>query len=164
MISINDWRNACVMLTQLRRICRPCMNHYIRQALCDLLKWIIEPLLPKQHGVPGQKKDVRRFAWGLAMLPAGEGPVQGHLRQAADLQDFAPACKQVLDHLEYYMHTDNILLTRMWQVLGLSLKEAPEGSNTAMAAASANSAAPSNRILDDRLVAIIYKHLGETWK
>ncbi|CAE7217901.1 eIF3-S7 [Symbiodinium sp. KB8] len=33
MISINDWCNACVMLTQLRRICRPCMNHYIRQAL-----------------------------------------------------------------------------------------------------------------------------------
>eukprot|EP00439_Symbiodinium_sp_Y106_P079741 s783_g18.t1 len=160
MISINDWCNACVMLTQLRRICRPCMNHYIRQALCDLLKWIIEPLLPKsQQGIPRYNKDIRRFAWGVAMLPAGGGPVPGHLRQAVDLQDFLPACKQVLDHLEYYMHTDNALLTCMWQVIASSLKEIPEGSNTAMAAASANSAAPSNRTLDDKLVAIIYKHL-----
>ncbi|CAE7217894.1 THOC2 [Symbiodinium sp. KB8] len=93
------------------------------------------------------------------MLPAGGGPVPGHLRQAVDLQDFLPACKQVLDHLEYYMHTDNALLTCMWQVIALSLKEIPEGSNTAMAAASANSEAPSNRTLDDKLVAIIYKHL-----
>ena len=94
MISINDWRNACVMLTSMRRICRPCMNHYLRSALCDLLKWIIQPLLPKTCSQ--QYKPSRRFAWGL-LLPQSEGPVPVCLQQATDINDFASATKQAGD-------------------------------------------------------------------
>ncbi|CAJ1381245.1 unnamed protein product [Effrenium voratum] len=154
MISINDWPRACILLTHLRRICKPCMNHYIRTALCDLLKWVIEPLLPK---VPGQQRyrEMRRFRWGLANGP-GEGQIPNCLRQATDLNDFGPATKQVLDQLEFYLHTDNMLMGHLWQVMALSLKDAP---GSAVATASAHSAAPSNQILEDRLVAIVYKHL-----
>ena len=94
MISINDWRNACVMLTSMRRICRPCMNHYLRSAFCDLLKWIIQPLLPKTCSQ--QYKPSRRFAWGL-LLPQSEGPVPVCLQQATDINDFASATKQAGD-------------------------------------------------------------------
>ena len=91
MISINDWRNACIMLTIMRRICRPCMNHYLRSALCDLLKWIIQPLLLKTASSP--YKSSRRFAWGL-LLQGSDGPVPVCLPQATDINDFASATKQ----------------------------------------------------------------------
>ena len=64
---------------------------------------------------------------------------------------------EVLDQLEYYLHTDNVAMGNLWQVMALSLKDPPGPSP--VIAASAHSAAPSNQILDDRLVAMIYKHL-----
>ncbi|CAK9089862.1 THO complex subunit 2 (Tho2) [Durusdinium trenchii] len=155
MISINDWQNSCVMLTHLRKICRPCMNHYLRSALCDLLKWIVEPLLPKTS--QGGYKKERRFHWG-ASLQEGEGAaVPLYLRQAKDVEDFLPAAKQVLDQLEFYLHTDNVLMGNLWEVMALSMKDLP--ASNPVAAASANSAALSNKVLDDKLVAVVFKHL-----
>ena len=158
MISINDWRNTSVMLTHLRKLCRPCMNHYLRSALCDLLKWIIEPLLPKSANAAALQpyKSRRRFAWGLS-LKGADGQVPVCLRQATDIQDFPTATKQVLDQLEFYLHTDNVVMGNLWQVMALSLKDPP--AQSPVIAASAHSAAPSSQILDDRLVAMIYKHL-----
>lgn len=94
----------------------------------------------------------------LSLRSPGEGAaVPLYLRQAKDVEDFLPAAKQVLDQLEFYLHTDNVLMGNLWEVMALSMKDLP--ASNPVAAASANSAALSNKVLDDKLVAVVFKHL-----
>ncbi|CAK0865502.1 unnamed protein product, partial [Prorocentrum cordatum] len=114
LISVNCWWAANRVLLHLRAVCKPCLNHYVREALCDLLKWMIAPLLVStQKRLPHQTKATlettygaeRRFGLGLEASEkegAGDGgDAPAALRQVKDLDQFIPQAKVVLEHLEY---------------------------------------------------------------
>ncbi|CAE8678153.1 unnamed protein product [Polarella glacialis] len=157
LISVNDWRSAQKVLLQLQTLCKPVLNHFIRSALSDLLKWLVQPLLrPGQLRSPHTEKPtlettfgcVRRFSLGLK-IPASEGHVPVALQQVTEVNQLLPALRQVLDHLEYFLHTDLHLLTSLWKVLNLTLRRPEKGTSGV--------AGPA--VMDDGLVAVVYRNL-----
>lgn len=169
LISVNCWWAAHKVLLHLRALCKPCLNHYVREALCDLLKWLIAPLLlSAQKRLPHQTKATlettygaeRRFGLGLeaSETPAAEGASNGGdtpaaLRQAKDLDQFIPQAKQVLEHLEYFLHKDVHLLSSLWKVMGIFVRHREKAEKAEK---------PEKRgkvVLEDGAVNLIYKHL-----
>eukprot|EP00931_Biecheleriopsis_adriatica_P053052 TRINITY_DN30988_c0_g1_i1.p1 TRINITY_DN30988_c0_g1~~TRINITY_DN30988_c0_g1_i1.p1 ORF type:complete len:1498 (+),score=350.54 TRINITY_DN30988_c0_g1_i1:53-4546(+) len=158
LISVNDWRSAQRCLLHLQTLCKPSLNHHIRSALCDLLKWVIQPLLrPMQQRLPNQSKPslestfacTRRFSLGL-QRPTGEAGAC--LRQVTDVGEVLPQLKQVLEHLEYFFYTDAHLMASLWKVVGLAVKKPENGTNGSGSPATLGT-------LDDGMVAVVYRHL-----
>lgn len=174
LISVNAWQQAHRVLLNLQQFCKPCLNDGIRSALCDLLKWLLGPVLrPTHKKLPHQTKSTlettfkgtRRFNLGLgvavsgpSLSPAaskdavaplhaakGEGPLA--LRPSAELDQLIPQVKLVLEHLEYFLHTDLHLLTSLWRLQLLTLMQREKSSGAGVA------------VLDDGLVSMVYRHL-----
>eukprot|EP00930_Biecheleria_cincta_P027293 TRINITY_DN19176_c0_g1_i1.p1 TRINITY_DN19176_c0_g1~~TRINITY_DN19176_c0_g1_i1.p1 ORF type:complete len:1526 (-),score=347.64 TRINITY_DN19176_c0_g1_i1:60-4616(-) len=162
LVSVNDWRSAHKVLCHLSKLCKPALNHYIRTALCDLLKWIIQPLLrPSQQRLPHSGKPtlestfsgMRRFGLRLGLgQEGGEQQVPACLKQVTEASQLLTQAKHVLDQLGYFMHTDVHLLASFWKVLGLTLRK--PGNNNAVATSAAGAAQ-----LEDGLVAVVYRNL-----
>mmetsp|Transcript_113724 Transcript_113724/g.361381 ORF Transcript_113724/g.361381 Transcript_113724/m.361381 type:complete len:1522 (-) Transcript_113724:89-4654(-) len=159
LISMNCWSAAHRVLVHLQSMCKPCLNHHVRSALCDLLKWLIWPYLHKdaaphplgkQAGVESTFQCTRRF--GLGSEDAEKSGTNGHasvpaaLSPSTDSDKLLPQIRLVLEHLEYFLHTDIHLLTALWKFILAYIKEQhpAEGSQV---------------VLDEQLVAIIYRHL-----
>lgn len=162
LVSVNDWKSAHTVLCHLSKQCKPSLNYYIRTALCDLLKWIIQPLLrPLQQRLPHSGKPtlessfsgMRRFGLGLGVGQEGAQPVPACLKQVTEASQFLLQAKHVLDHLGYFMHTDMHLLSSLWKVLGLALRKPVNNGNT-VAISAAGSAQ-----LEDGLVAVVFRNL-----
>jgi len=97
-------------------------------------------------------RGVRRFSFAQIVSDAAKengsttnGAGLKGLCQTTDFQELLPQIRQVMDHLEYFMHTDIQLLSLLWRVLLLHTKQ--------------KAAAPGVEPLDDGLVALVYKSL-----
>lgn len=168
LISVNCWWAAHKVLLHLRAVCKPCLNHYVREALCDLLKWLIAPLLlSAQKRLPHQTKATlettygaeRRFGLGVeaSEKPAAEGASGGDapaaLRQVKDLDQFIPQAKLVLEHLEYFLHTDVHLLSSLWKVMGFFVRHREKAEKAEK---------PEKKgkvVLEEKDLSLIYRHL-----
>jgi len=166
LISVNCWWAANRVLLHLRAVCKPCLNHYVREALCDLLKWMIAPLLVStQKRLPHQTKATlettygaeRRFGLGLEASEkegAGDGgDAPAALRQVKDLDQFIPQAKVVLEHLEYFLHTDVHLLSSLWKVMGAFVRHREKAEKAEK---------PEKKgkvVLENGALSVIYTHL-----
>eukprot|EP00928_Gymnodinium_smaydae_P056448 TRINITY_DN39834_c0_g1_i1.p1 TRINITY_DN39834_c0_g1~~TRINITY_DN39834_c0_g1_i1.p1 ORF type:complete len:1558 (+),score=409.12 TRINITY_DN39834_c0_g1_i1:147-4820(+) len=168
LISVNHWDKAHKVLLHLRQFCKPVLNDHVRSALCDLLKWLLGPCLkPAQQRLPSKAKPtldtsfhgVRRFGLGLeraaatSATAAGQngstvaeekGSVPKALRPTAEFDKLLPQIRLVLEHLEYFLHTDMHVLSSLWRVLLLLVRQREKAGQP-----------PA----DDTLLAIIYRHL-----
>eukprot|EP00929_Paragymnodinium_shiwhaense_P030712 TRINITY_DN17359_c0_g1_i2.p1 TRINITY_DN17359_c0_g1~~TRINITY_DN17359_c0_g1_i2.p1 ORF type:complete len:1535 (-),score=523.90 TRINITY_DN17359_c0_g1_i2:108-4712(-) len=151
LISLNCWGPAHQALLNLERVCKPALNDYIRSALCDLMKYLMQPALkPMQKKLPGTEKPgldtsyraTRRFSFAHAAdAPAA---LEASLQPVAELDSLLPLLKQVLDHLGYLLHTDLHCLTSLWRILLLYVRhKQKDGSGN----------------IDDTIIALIYRHL-----
>lgn len=158
LISLNAWRPATRVLLSLNRLCKPVLNHHVRSALCDLLKWLIDPILKSwQKKVPQKEKptlgstfkSTRRFQFGVDLANAGSEDsssskgVPMALKPADKLEDVFAQMKQVLEHLEYFMETDMHLLSSLWRVLSIAVKKSEK----------------AGAISEDQIASVIYKHM-----
>merc|ERR550532_1751409 len=105
LISVNAWRHAQRALLHLQSFCKPCLNHYIRSALCDLLKWLIMPhLSAAEKKGPQQSRPTlettfsctRRFEFGIDSNDSDGVDGEAPLRQAATFEQSVPQIRQVL--------------------------------------------------------------------
>jgi len=162
LISLNAWRPASRVLLSLTRLCKPVLNHHVRSALCDLLKWLIEPLLKATiRKLPQQEKptlentfrNVRCFTFGLELERneggedsiSAKGSVPMALHPVERFDELLSQIKPVLEHIEYFMEADMHLLSYLWRLFSLALRHREK--------------AGANAISEESLTSVVYKHL-----
>jgi len=148
LISVNHWQMANRILLHLSSFCKPCLNHHVRSALCDLLKWLLDPILKPMMKEPLVGTFVETRCFDLMSTKGAEGGQKSPgLKQTTNLDELLPQVREVLDHLEYFLHTDQYLLCAMWKLMQLCIEyREGEGSNSTV-------------VTDEGGLAIMSRHL-----
>mmetsp|Transcript_6903 Transcript_6903/g.15059 ORF Transcript_6903/g.15059 Transcript_6903/m.15059 type:complete len:1264 (+) Transcript_6903:96-3887(+) len=151
LISVNHWTLANRVLLHLGSLCKPCLNHYIRSALCDLLKWLIEPALEGVLRAPLASTNGDARCFDLKLVAPGEeegaGSENTGLQQTTNLEELLPQVRQVLDHLEYFFHTDAHLMHALWRLVFKCIVYREQGG------------ASSTVVTEECLLSIMFRHL-----
>merc|ERR1719162_1664753 len=89
---------------------------------------MLKPPMKRAAGLPKPSletsfREMRCFSFGLKLetcaddAASGQSSSTGALTQITDFEQLIPQIRQVLDHLEYFLHTDVQLLSSLLRVL-----------------------------------------------